>query len=86
MNYVNLVGADRVMACTDCGFSTAAGAMNVPSDIVYAKLASMVKGAAMADEMAKAAAIADEIVRGASAEEQMEEEKPASKKQKAAFF
>ena len=42
------------MACTDCGFSTAAGAMNVPETIVYAKLASMVKGAALAGEMAAA--------------------------------
>lgn len=54
MNYVRLVGTDNVVACTDCGFSTAAGAMNVPTEIVYAKLASMVKGAALADEMAKA--------------------------------
>ena len=25
MNYVRYVGADRVIACSDCGFSTAAG-------------------------------------------------------------
>merc|ERR1719379_1886446 len=42
MNYIRLVGPDSVVACTDCGFSTAAGAMNVPTDIVYAKLKSMV--------------------------------------------
>nr|UKS50385.1 B12-independent methionine synthase [Alexandrium insuetum] len=53
MNYVNLVGAENVMACTDCGFSTAAGAMNVPTEIVYAKLQSMVKGAKIASEMAQ---------------------------------
>jgi len=52
MNYVRLVGAEHVMACTDCGFSTAAGAMNVPTEIVYAKLQSMVKGARIAEEMA----------------------------------
>jgi 5-methyltetrahydropteroyltriglutamate--homocysteine methyltransferase len=52
MNYVRLVGADRVIACTDCGFSTAAGAVNVPTEIVYAKLTSMVAGAALASEMA----------------------------------
>jgi hypothetical protein len=39
------------MACTDCGFSTAAGAMNVPTDIVYAKLKSMVEGAKLASEL-----------------------------------
>jgi len=53
MNYVRLVGPERVIACTDCGFSTAAGAMNVPTDIVYAKLQSMVKGARLAEEMAR---------------------------------
>merc|ERR1712048_372846 len=52
MNYVRLVGASRVLACTDCGFSTAAGAMNVPTDIVYAKLKSMVEGAKLASQMA----------------------------------
>jgi len=52
MNYVRLVGVENVVACTDCGFSTAAGAMNVPTDIVYAKLQSMVKGAQIATEMA----------------------------------
>jgi len=51
LNYARLVGAENVMACTDCGFSTAAGAMNVPTDIVYAKLASMVAGARLASEM-----------------------------------
>eukprot|EP00931_Biecheleriopsis_adriatica_P065477 TRINITY_DN39_c0_g1_i1.p1 TRINITY_DN39_c0_g1~~TRINITY_DN39_c0_g1_i1.p1 ORF type:complete len:410 (+),score=105.36 TRINITY_DN39_c0_g1_i1:49-1230(+) len=53
MNYVRLVGVENVVACTDCGFSTAAGAMNVPTDIVYAKLQSMVKGAKIASEMAE---------------------------------
>lgn len=53
MNYVSLLGPENVVACTDCGFSTAAGATNVPTEIVYAKLDSMVKGAAVAEEMAK---------------------------------
>ena len=78
MNYVRLVGADRVIACTDCGFSTAAGAMNVPTDIVYAKLASMVKGAAVADEMVKAEAVAAEILQGAAIADE-----PPSKRPKA---
>merc|ERR1712217_417453 len=52
MNYVRLIGPSHVIACTDCGFSTAAGAMNVPTDIVYAKLQSMVKGAKIAEQMA----------------------------------
>merc|ERR1719261_1150303 len=52
LNYIRLVGPERVIACTDCGFSTAAGATNVPTDIVYAKLKSMVAGAALVEEMA----------------------------------
>lgn len=39
-------GMDRIMACTDCGFSTAAGALNLTRGIVWGKMASMVKGAA----------------------------------------
>merc|ERR1711904_676418 len=53
MNYMRLIGSENVVACTDCGFSTAAGATNVPTEIVYAKLASMVQGSALAEEMAK---------------------------------
>lgn len=58
MNYVKLVGPQRVVACPDCGFSTAAGAVNVPTDLVYAKLQSMVKGAALASQMAKKLTVA----------------------------
>ena len=61
MNYVRLVGAANVVACTDCGFSTAAGAVNVPTEIVYAKLASMVAGAKLASEMAEAEATCPDI-------------------------
>eukprot|EP00974_Lingulodinium_polyedra_P057035 5486571-Lingulodinium_polyedra.AAC.1 len=40
------------MACTDSDFSTAAGAMNVPTEIVIAELQSAVKGAQIANDMA----------------------------------
>jgi len=53
MNYIRLVGVDRVMASTDCGFSTAAGALNIPTEIVFAKMQAMVKGARVAEEMIK---------------------------------
>lgn len=43
--YSSTFGLDRIMACTDCGFSTAAGALNITEDIVWNKMASMVKGA-----------------------------------------
>merc|ERR1719401_2937169 len=59
MNYVRLVGAEHVMACTDCGFSTAAGAVNVPTDIVYAKLKSMVEGAKLASQMSKSESLTE---------------------------
>lgn len=51
MNYVRFVGAENVIASSDCGFSSAAGAGNVPEEIVYAKLQAMVKGAELATEM-----------------------------------
>jgi 5-methyltetrahydropteroyltriglutamate--homocysteine methyltransferase len=45
--FVDLVGAERVIAGTDCGFSTFAGFGAVDPDIVYAKLAALVEGAAL---------------------------------------
>ena len=45
--FVRLVGADRVIAGTDCGFSTFAGFGAVDEQIVYAKLASLAEGAAL---------------------------------------
>ena len=46
--FVELVGAERVMAGTDCGFSTFAGFGAVDPDIVYAKLATLAEGALVA--------------------------------------
>jgi 5-methyltetrahydropteroyltriglutamate--homocysteine methyltransferase len=46
--FVGLVGVDRVIAGTDCGFSTFAGFGAVDPDIVYAKLATLAEGAALA--------------------------------------
>ena len=48
--FADIVGRDRVIAGTDCGFSTFAGYGAVDQDIVYAKLASMAEGAAIASE------------------------------------
>ena len=48
--FVDLVGAQRVMAGTDCGFSTFAGFGAVDPDIVYAKLATLSEGAALASQ------------------------------------
>jgi 5-methyltetrahydropteroyltriglutamate--homocysteine methyltransferase len=46
--FAGIVGRDRVIAGTDCGFSTFAGFGVVDADIVYAKLAAMAEGARIA--------------------------------------
>lgn len=46
--FANIVGRERVIAGTDCGFSTFAGFGAVDPDIAYAKLASLAQGAALA--------------------------------------
>lgn len=43
--YVDLVGRERVVAGTDCGFGTFAGFGAVDPDIAYAKLGSLAEGA-----------------------------------------
>ena len=48
--FANIVGRDRVIAGTDCGFSTFAGFGNVDSEIVYAKLHALAEGAAIASD------------------------------------
>ena len=48
--FANLVGRQRVIAGTDCGFSTFAGFGAVDADIVYAKLASLTQGAQFASD------------------------------------
>jgi 5-methyltetrahydropteroyltriglutamate--homocysteine methyltransferase len=46
--FADIVGKERVMAGTDCGFSTFAGFGAVDEDIVYAKLEAMTEGARIA--------------------------------------
>lgn len=48
--FVDIVGPERVIAGTDCGFSTFAGFGAVDEDIVYAKLAALAEGAALASQ------------------------------------
>ncbi len=43
--FVGIVGKDRVMAGSDCGFGTFAGFGTVDPDIVYEKLSSLAEGA-----------------------------------------
>jgi 5-methyltetrahydropteroyltriglutamate--homocysteine methyltransferase len=46
--FANIIGRDRVMAGTDCGFGTFAGFGPVEPDIAYLKLRSLVEGAGIA--------------------------------------
>lgn len=45
--FVDIVGTDRVIAGSDCGFGTFAGFGAVDPDIAYAKLTSLAEGAAL---------------------------------------
>ncbi|MGJ8625907.1 MAG: cobalamin-independent methionine synthase II family protein [Sulfitobacter sp.] len=51
--FIDIVGADRVIAGSDCGFGTFAGFGSVDPDIAYAKLTALSDGAALAAEYAK---------------------------------
>jgi 5-methyltetrahydropteroyltriglutamate--homocysteine methyltransferase len=46
--YARVVGRERVIAGTDCGFATMAGRSAVAPDVAYAKLASLAEGAGRA--------------------------------------
>ena len=50
LRFADIVGRERVIAGTDCGFSTFAGFGVVDEDIVYAKLAALAEGACLASE------------------------------------
>ena len=45
--FIEIVGAERVIGGSDCGFSTFAGFGTVDPDIAYAKLTSLAQGAAL---------------------------------------
>lgn len=50
LRFADIVGRERVMAGSDCGFSTFAGDGLVDPDICWAKFRAMAEGAAMASE------------------------------------
>jgi hypothetical protein len=52
--FVSLVGPERVIAGTDCGFSTFAGFGAVDPEIVWAKLEALAEGPAIASEQVTA--------------------------------
>jgi 5-methyltetrahydropteroyltriglutamate--homocysteine methyltransferase len=49
--YANIVGRERVLAGTDCGFATFAGVGKVDSRIVWKKLETLAAGAALASKL-----------------------------------
>lgn len=49
--FVDIVGPDRVIAGSDCGFGTFAGFGAVDPDIAYAKLGALAEGAAQAQSL-----------------------------------
>ena len=48
--FANLVGRERVIAGSDCGFGTFAGFGPVDGEIAWAKLGALVAGAQLASE------------------------------------
>lgn len=50
LRFADIVGRERVIAGTDCGFSTFAGFGSVQTDVVWAKLKTLSEGAAIASE------------------------------------
>ncbi len=45
MNFTRILGPDRVIASTDCGFATTASAASVSGEVAWMKLAALVEGA-----------------------------------------
>jgi 5-methyltetrahydropteroyltriglutamate--homocysteine methyltransferase len=50
VRYAELVGAENVIAGTDCGFAQGAGIERVPMSVMWAKFQSLVEGAALASK------------------------------------
>jgi 5-methyltetrahydropteroyltriglutamate--homocysteine methyltransferase len=55
LRYANVVGRDRVMAGSDCGFGTWAGFGPIDPDICWAKFRTLAQGAALASNRRRAA-------------------------------
>jgi 5-methyltetrahydropteroyltriglutamate--homocysteine methyltransferase len=55
LQFADMVGRDRVMAGTDCGFGTFAGIGKMDAEISYRKLRALAEGAALASERLRAA-------------------------------
>lgn len=51
LSFANLLGADRVVGSTDCGFASTASAAGVSGEVAWLKLQSLVQGAKIADKI-----------------------------------
>jgi 5-methyltetrahydropteroyltriglutamate--homocysteine methyltransferase len=58
LNYASVVGAERVIASSDCGFGTFAGVSNVAPSVVWAKFRSMAEGAGRAAQRVRTSEVA----------------------------
>jgi 5-methyltetrahydropteroyltriglutamate--homocysteine methyltransferase len=50
LNFVNILGPERVVGSTDCGFASTASATSVSGEVAWLKLQSLVDGARLAGE------------------------------------
>jgi len=50
LRFAQVVGRERVIAGTDCGFGTFAGMMTIHPTVAWAKLEALVQGARLASE------------------------------------
>ena len=51
LNFIEILGADRVIGSTDCGFASTGGATSVSGEVAWLKLAAMVDGAERASRV-----------------------------------
>ena len=59
--FVNIVGADRVIAGSDCGFGTFAGFGAVDPGIAFAKLRTLAEGASDCERSFELAGLGDSV-------------------------
>jgi 5-methyltetrahydropteroyltriglutamate--homocysteine methyltransferase len=50
VRFASLLGRERVMASTDCGFGTSAGYGKIDPEVAFLKLATLVEGGARASD------------------------------------
>jgi 5-methyltetrahydropteroyltriglutamate--homocysteine methyltransferase len=48
IRFARVVGRERVIASNDCGFATSAAGDDLPAEVAWAKMRSLVEGARLA--------------------------------------